>query len=352
MFSIVIVGGGAAGLATAIFAARRAPDASIAAPGRRTHAGREDPRQRRRSLQRDQRRGQRARLQRRPPCQPSAVCCAPCRSRETVEWFAGLGVPLHEEARGKLFPDSNRARTVLDALIGEARARGVRILAGQRVEQLGRSRDGFTLVTSGGILEARYAVLATGGLSLPSTGSDGAGLQMARALGHSIVATTPALVPLVLDGDEHAGLQGVSHEARLAVSVPGQRVRYVEGPMLWTHFGVSGPAVLDASRHVLRAELEGTPASLTLAIPAVPRLRGGRRLAARTVRVAPSGEGRERPGGRPPRVAGREGLRGGAARTTGRRSAPCRGRRGGRSPVGSAAGPCPSPAAADTRTRR
>ena len=157
--------------------------------------------------------------------------------------------------------------TVLDALVGEARARGVRILTGQRVEQLGRSRDGFALVTSGGLLEARYAVLATGGLSLPATGSDGAGLQMARALGHSIVATTPALVPLVLDGDEHAGLQGVSHEARLTVAVPGQRVRYVDGPMLWTHFGVSGPAVLDASRHVLRAELEGTPASLSLAVP-------------------------------------------------------------------------------------
>jgi predicted Rossmann fold flavoprotein len=186
---------------------------------------------------------------------------------DTVTWFERMGVRLHEEAHGKLFPDSNRARTILDALVHEARAGDVRILAGQRVVQALRSRDGFTLVTSGGLLESRVIVLATGGLSLPSTGSDGAGLEMARALGHSIVPTTPALVPLVLEGSDHLELQGVSHQARLTVSARGQRSRHFDGSMLWTHFGISGPAVLDASRHLLRAHLDATGSDLTLAFP-------------------------------------------------------------------------------------
>jgi hypothetical protein len=269
VFSIAIVGGGAAGLATAIFAACRAPAASVVLlDGARALGAKILVSGGGRCNVTNAEVGERDFNGGRPASIRRVLRALPVR--ETVEWFAGLGVPLHEEARGKLFPDSNRARTVLDALVGEARARGVQLLTGQRVEQLERSRNGFTLVTSGGILEARLAVLATGGLSLPSTGSDGAGLRMAQALGHTVVATTPALVPLVLGGDEHAGLQGVSHQARLAVSVTGERVRYLEGPMLWTHFGVSGPAVLDASRHVLRAELDGTLASLTVAFPPFP----------------------------------------------------------------------------------
>jgi predicted Rossmann fold flavoprotein len=166
-------------------------------------------------------------------------------------------VSLHEERWGKLFPDSNRARTVLDALVAEAAARGVTFKIGVRVQALARAPGGFRLETTGGTLEARAVVLATGGRSLPRTGSDGHGYVLAQRLGHSLVPTTPALVPLLLDDDLHEGLAGVAVDVALALAAPSARRRVFEGPLLWTHHGVSGPAVLDASRHLLRHRLEG-----------------------------------------------------------------------------------------------
>jgi predicted Rossmann fold flavoprotein len=181
---------------------------------------------------------------------------------ETVGFFRELGVALHEEPGGKLFPDSNRARTVLDALLQEAGRRGVRILTGHRVLALTRDDEGFRIDTSQGTLTARRVVLATGGLSLPKTGSDGLGYRFAAALGHSLVPTTPALAPLVLDGDFHAPLSGVSHEVELTMRRGDAKPVTLRGPLLWTHFGVSGPVPMNASRHWLRARLEDEPATV------------------------------------------------------------------------------------------
>jgi predicted Rossmann fold flavoprotein len=104
---------------------------------------------------------------------------------------------------------------------------------------------------------ASRVVLATGGRSLPKTGSDGFGYELARRLGHGYVETTPALAPLVLDGDRHVSLSGVSHRVLLTLRADDRvRVR-LEGPLLWTHFGASGPAVLNMSRHWHRARLDG-----------------------------------------------------------------------------------------------
>jgi predicted Rossmann fold flavoprotein len=177
----------------------------------------------------------------------------------TVQFFAEIGVPLHEEPGGKLFPDTNRSRDVLDALLKATSKAGVTLLTEYRVIDVIRAGDGFTLLTSRGEIRARSVVLASGGLSLPKTGSDGTGYGFARALGHSIVQTTPALVPLVLTDGRDAGLQrnlsGVSHDATLEVWVDGARGTAVTGSLLWTHFGISGPAALDVSRHWLRARL-------------------------------------------------------------------------------------------------
>jgi predicted Rossmann fold flavoprotein len=100
-------------------------------------------------------------------------------------------------------------------------------------------------------------VLATGGRSLPKTGSDGFGYQLARRLGHGYVETTPALAPLVLDDDRHAVLSGVSHAAAITRRPSGGKRVTLEGPLLWTHFGASGPVVLNASRHWHRARVDG-----------------------------------------------------------------------------------------------
>ena len=176
---------------------------------------------------------------------------------ETVAFFRQLGVPLHEEEHGKLFPDAQRSRVVLDALLGEAARCGVAIRAGERVLSVEPRGDGFRVRTSRGEHSARRVVLATGGLSLPKTGSDGHGLAIARSLGHSVVPTTPALVPLRLDGELHRELSGVACDVELTVRAPGHRPHRHAGALLFTHFGASGPAVLDASRDWLRLELEG-----------------------------------------------------------------------------------------------
>ncbi len=181
----------------------------------------------------------------------------------TIAFFRDIGVPLHEEADGKLFPDSNRSRDVLQALLDEVGRSGVQLRADHRVFSLDRTGEGFAVTTTHGVVRARRVVLATGGMSLPKTGSDGAGLDLARRLGHSLVPTTAALVPLLLEGDLHRELQGVAQDAEIAVWIDGEVALRLTGAMLWTHFGVSGPVVLNASRHWLRAQLEERPVRLT-----------------------------------------------------------------------------------------
>jgi predicted Rossmann fold flavoprotein len=173
---------------------------------------------------------------------------------QAAAWFGELGVPLHEEEDGKLFPDTNRSRTVLDALLAEITRRGIALEEGARVHDVSRCPRGFIVRADGErTYEARAVVLATGGRSLPKSGSDGFGYELAARLGHGCVETTPALVPLLLDHGEYATLAGTAHEAALTLRVDGRvRVR-LQGPLLWTHFGASGPVVLNMSRHWLAA---------------------------------------------------------------------------------------------------
>jgi predicted Rossmann fold flavoprotein len=185
---------------------------------------------------------------------------------DTIAFFRELAIPLHEEADGKLFPDSNRARDVLDGLLREVARTGARLVSGCRVLDVTRETGGFRVSTSRGPLLAKTVVLATGGCSLPKTGSDGAGLGIAQRLGHTTVATTPGLVPLILLNDDglHQELSGVSHDVELTLWVNGAADIRLTGALLWTHFGVSGPVVLNASRHWARARLEGKNVALTL----------------------------------------------------------------------------------------
>jgi predicted Rossmann fold flavoprotein len=185
---------------------------------------------------------------------------------ETIDFFREIGVTLHEEADGKLFPDTNRARSVLDALLRETGRCGAALVAAQRVVDVTRVEAGFRLILANGDLEATNVVLATGGQSLPKTGSDGAGYGIARRLGHTIVAPTPALVPLLVDEHDgfHRDLSGVAHDVEIAVWIDGAVATRLTGAMLWTHFGVSGPVALNASRHWTRAQIEQRTVRLTL----------------------------------------------------------------------------------------
>jgi hypothetical protein len=113
------------------------------------------------------------------------------------------------------------------------------------------------------MLRAKAVVLATGGRSLPRTGSDGFGYELARRFGHHVTATVPGLVPLVLDeGMFHRDLSGLSHDVELKTVVNGKPVDSRTGSLLWTHFGISGPVVMDASRWWTRAYAQGDRADL------------------------------------------------------------------------------------------
>jgi predicted flavoprotein YhiN len=235
----------------------------------------------------------------------------------TVRWFNSMGVELKREETGKLFPVTDSARTVLNALLGRCRELGVMILTNARVQSIERtpetggrgsrradrgldqqsdcetasgdpaspsrgsysaprpiedetaarreprppepeSSPSFRIIHTGGVLVAKRVIVTTGGRSLPRSGSDGSGWEMVRAMGHTVTDTHPALVPLVLDPTMfHAQVSGISHEAELSTFVDGKRIDRRRGSLLWTHFGISGPVAMDASRHWVVAKETG-----------------------------------------------------------------------------------------------
>jgi predicted Rossmann fold flavoprotein len=265
---VVIVGAGAAGLATAIFARRHNPRRSVVLldgakkPGAKilVSGGSRCNVTNVVVTERDFWGGRSAIVRRILRSLPVS---------ETVAFFREIGVALHEEANGKLFPDSNRARDVLDALLAEAASRGATLAPDHRVLDVVHDRDAighrFRVTTSRGELTANAVVLATGGKSLPKTGSDGAGLDIARQLGHAIVPTTPALAPLVIDdAASRRELSGVAQDVELSIWIDGAIAQRLRGALLWTHFGVSGPVALDASRHILRARVDERPVKVTV----------------------------------------------------------------------------------------
>lgn len=183
----------------------------------------------------------------------------------TVDFFREIGVDLECESTGKLFPVSNTARTVLEALLGAARDLGVEFAHPCRVDRVDPDPEGFLVAGSWGSLRAPRVVLATGGRSIPKSGSDGHGYELARGLGHHVNRTFPALVPLTLPaGHWIRSLSGVALEAELrVVSSSGKRRDAARGPVLFTHFGLSGPAILDISRFLIQARLDDRGASLS-----------------------------------------------------------------------------------------
>ena len=185
-----------------------------------------------------------------------------------------LGVPLKREATGKLFPADDDPRRVVAALLGACRAAGVTLYGDFRVTKAkrpdapgaggtGAAAEGaerFVLTAAGGVrVTCERLVLATGGLSLPKTGSDGHGLALARAWGHALVPPYPALVPLLCDDPRWRALAGVSLPARVRAVREGRiTVEERTGSFLFTHRGFSGPVVLDMSRHLAGPEGEIT----------------------------------------------------------------------------------------------
>lgn len=178
--------------------------------------------------------------------------------RRFFETVAGIPLALEAET-GKLFPVSNRSRDVRDGLLALAARRGVETRFGSRVTGATAEGDGGwrVLMEHGEPIRASALILASGGLSVPATGSDGAGLAIARGLGHTVHETYPALTPLVARPHRFAPLSGISLSVLLEAPLgPGKRFQS-EGGFLFTHKGYSGPAVLNLSHLCVRARMEG-----------------------------------------------------------------------------------------------
>jgi predicted Rossmann fold flavoprotein len=171
---------------------------------------------------------------------------------DVAAMFARLGVPLQEEDLEKLFPVSQKARDVLDALLAQAHEAGVELRLGVAIQGAARDGHGLRVATSQGPLRCESLVLATGGRSYPKTGATGDGYAIAAAFGHTITPTVPALAPLHVDLAWLRALQGiVLHGVELAVlDQDGRVVRRRQRPILCTHKGLSGPAPMDIAGDV------------------------------------------------------------------------------------------------------
>lgn len=177
-------------------------------------------------------------------------------NRQAIKFFADLGVELVLEPTGKYFPVTNSGKTVLDALLTACRSAGVTIIADRRVTAVGCVEGIFTVRGEGFVYQGMHVVLTTGGLSYPGTGSDGTGYRIARGFGHTVLATMPALTPLTTDTYALKQLAGISLPVTLTLFAGGKKKRTVSGDFLFTHLGFSGPAALDMSRHWFAAQKE------------------------------------------------------------------------------------------------
>ena len=173
--------------------------------------------------------------------------------RDTMELFESLGLHLKTERGNRVFPVSDNANDVAGTLQRYMNRAGVRVIHSSAKHIITEADTVTGVETCDGVIECRAAVICTGGLSYPLTGSRGAGYKMAQELGHTVTPTRPSLVPLESDDDYCAEMQGFSLKNVTLSAYEDDKLIYKElGEMLFTHFGVSGPLVLSASSHMRR----------------------------------------------------------------------------------------------------
>lgn len=252
-FDCLIVGGGAAGAYAAITAARQGRRVAVFEPNAQL--------------------GKKLRITGKGRCNVTNNCdrdtllqnipanarflysaFAACSPQDVMDFFESLGVPLKTERGNRVFPQSDRAGDIVEALTKACKALGVAVIA-KRVTAL-LIEDGVCAGVRAGEREyrAESVLLATGGKSYPATGSTGDGYDLARQAGHTITPLVPSLVPLVTE-EPCAEMMGLSLKNVTLSLYDGAHCLYQElGEMLFTHFGVSGPLVLSASSHIRRME--------------------------------------------------------------------------------------------------
>lgn len=175
-------------------------------------------------------------------------------SKDTMEYFEDLGVPLKTERGNRVFPVSDKAMDIADALLKGVKKYGVKIINGTAKEILTEENKVYGVkLSDGSEILADKVILATGGASYPSTGSTGDGYVMAEKLSHTITEIRPSLIPICIKEGFCAKMMGLSlKNVLLTVFEEGKKkpIFSEQGEMLFTHFGISGPLVLSASAHI------------------------------------------------------------------------------------------------------
>ncbi len=187
-------------------------------------------------------------------------------SDDLVRLMESLGVDIKTERGGRVFPEDDDATKVVDALVCWVARLGVLTKTNCAVESILIQGESISVRTeSGEVMPASAVVIATGGASYPATGSTGDGYRLAGRLGHTIVPTRPALVPLETAGPDAAGLQGLTlKNVRASLQVDDVHLDDRFGDMLFTHFGVSGPIILSLSRSAVDALKAGLKVKLSI----------------------------------------------------------------------------------------
>lgn len=268
-FDVIVIGGGAAGMMAAAAAAGRGrrtllleknrllgEKLSITGGGRCNIANGEPD--------------ERALLAHFGPAAPSLYApLARFGLADTIAFFESIGVPTVTQARGRMFPASERAPDVTAALYACLKERGVTVRTGLPVARIEAGEGGVRgVLHAGKELRAESYVLATGGVSHPETGSTGDGFRWLRDLGHEVRDPTPTIVPLRTKEAWSKGLAGTTlKDAKVSVLVDGARRFSVRGDLLLTHFGVSGPTILNAAGRIADLLYEGT---VTLSVDLFP----------------------------------------------------------------------------------
>lgn len=186
----------------------------------------------------------------------------------TMEFFEQLGISPAVDKGGKVFPHSYQSSSVLDILRLELEALGVELVYEALVRYIYREEDGFRVLTEEEAYLADRVIVTTGGLALPSSGSDGLGYSLVKDLGHRLTKTFPALVQLELAGDVFKALSGVKFQGEASLYIDGQLVKGDGGDILFTDYGISGPPILQLSRRAL--EGVGSDREVELSLDLVP----------------------------------------------------------------------------------